>query len=1101
MFARIRRLGIYLLVVLLPLFIVLTVPPAQHAKAAGLVHVTYTITRLKQLQCDEGALVPCPNDFFATVSIDGQPAERFDWCDNCDTDFQPNWVFQRDVDPSHDPVSIHVEIWDRDDSSGDDQLDTANGGNELDLTMGLNTCMFQGGGLTPEQGAGTRVTGESHGSGLDSVQIFFKVGSTGCTDTDADGIPDAVELAGFGPGLAADPCRKTIALEIDWMAGAADGHNHRPTDAAIADVTAAFANAPTSPTTPCPYPGYPKPVNASNANGIQLLVDRSNSIPEQATLELDSDQYKQIRTDNFTPGRRPWFHWVLFIHDQKAGSGTSGVCCSDTKDLLVSLGEWENTCVGPGANGTLETPKAGDDAVNGNVIQNGPNLKCDTAILAGSDDQQIAAVGAGAAVSQVGNFRDQAGSIMHELGHSLGLGHGGIDGVNYKPNYLSVMNYSFDPGGIPDPTLAANNVDTNNDDVINNLDGKFRLDYSRKALPALTETALSEGNGLGDSTVTDLTQWTDANYKVQTGPGGGAINWNGNTVPGYITPIIDPGTVNVNLNFNGQAPDGQCIGPGANGKLDTTKAGDDIVVGSSIFNGADHACNTRPKAGSDDTQVPTANDGCVGWGGDRTKNTNTAGDDIVVNDKDGNPAYIGFGPNMICDSTAVGDDAQIIPVGRSEPGPLVGFDDWSNIKFRAALSVDAGGIDTGHPDDITFPTVLAQRVILAALLQPDLKPTKTVDKTDATPGDTLNYSVDIANVGTGYSIDLHVTDTLPDGTQVARTVGDIGAGGSRSEAFTYLVPCATTDLTVLTNSATVTAKNLLGNPETNTSNNTATASTTVHAPVMTLAKTASSTANAGEAITFRLTYANTGSGGATNVVVTDTLPADVYYSLALDLGAGPKPTTVTRNSDGTTTLVWSIGAVGASSATSTIEFSARTTLLALGGTSFPDNATLDYTGLNGCVYPTVKASAATAITVVPPTRNPGTIGFWKNHSELWTAEILARIQATDQRYDLDGNGALSATEAATMFNAGGTPPNVLAQQLLADYFNLATRRINAGTLIDSKRDQRLGLDNVREASIYAQLTLGMPLTSATSGRYNDAINVLDEVNSNKSELY
>jgi hypothetical protein len=114
------------------------------------------------------------------------------------------------------------------------------------------------------------------------------------------------------------------------------------------------------------------------------------------------------------------------------------------------------------------------------------------------------------------------------------------------------------------------------------------------------------------------------------------------------------------------------------------------------------------------------------------------------------------------------------------------------------------------------------------------------------------------------------------------------------------------------------------------------------------------------------------------------------------------------------------------------------------------------------------------------------IGFWKNHTELWTAEILARIQATDQRYDLDGNGALSVSEAATMFNAGGTPPIVLAQQLLADYFNLATRRINAGALIDSKRDQRLGLDNVREASIYAQLTLGMPLTSATSARYSDS---------------
>ena len=32
---------------------------------------------------------------------------------------------------------------------------------------------------------------------------------------------------------------------------------------------------------------------------------------------------------------------------------------------------------------------------------------------------------------------------MHELGHNLGLEHGGHDRVNCKPNYLSVMNYAF----------------------------------------------------------------------------------------------------------------------------------------------------------------------------------------------------------------------------------------------------------------------------------------------------------------------------------------------------------------------------------------------------------------------------------------------------------------------------------------------------------------------------------------------------------------------------------------------------------------------------------------------------------------------------------
>lgn len=39
---------------------------------------------------------------------------------------------------------------------------------------------------------------------------------------------------------------------------------------------------------------------------------------------------------------------------------------------------------------------------------------------------------------------EQAATFMHELGHNLGLRHGGNEDKNYKPNYLSVMNYLKD---------------------------------------------------------------------------------------------------------------------------------------------------------------------------------------------------------------------------------------------------------------------------------------------------------------------------------------------------------------------------------------------------------------------------------------------------------------------------------------------------------------------------------------------------------------------------------------------------------------------------------------------------------------------------------
>ena len=37
----------------------------------------------------------------------------------------------------------------------------------------------------------------------------------------------------------------------------------------------------------------------------------------------------------------------------------------------------------------------------------------------------------------------QAAILMHEIGHCLHLHHGGNVDTNYKPNYISVMNYLF----------------------------------------------------------------------------------------------------------------------------------------------------------------------------------------------------------------------------------------------------------------------------------------------------------------------------------------------------------------------------------------------------------------------------------------------------------------------------------------------------------------------------------------------------------------------------------------------------------------------------------------------------------------------------------
>ncbi len=119
----------------------------------------------------------------------------------------------------------------------------------------------------------------------------------------------------------------------------------------------------------------------------------------------------------------------------------------------------------------------------------------------------------------------RAGTIMHELGHNLGLRHGNIDHENYKPNHLSIMSYSnqFDwllKGGAP------------------------YLDYERFVLGSLNETALNEAAGLtntgtgGDTAISTygVRWWTAGNGRVKNTGANAAVNWN-NTAPSNQNPV------------------------------------------------------------------------------------------------------------------------------------------------------------------------------------------------------------------------------------------------------------------------------------------------------------------------------------------------------------------------------------------------------------------------------------------------------------------------------------------------------------------------------------------------------------------------------------
>jgi hypothetical protein len=104
----------------------------------------------------------------------------------------------------------------------------------------------------------------------------------------------------------------------------------------------------------------------------------------------------------------------------------------------------------------------------------------------------------------------QAGTFMHELGHNLGLQHGGDEEENYKPNYVSVMNYLFQIG-IPyarpgdthqfSPNFTGPTLEDRERIV------GMRLDYSDGTMPSLDENHVDERAGLGGSPEKTSVAW------------------------------------------------------------------------------------------------------------------------------------------------------------------------------------------------------------------------------------------------------------------------------------------------------------------------------------------------------------------------------------------------------------------------------------------------------------------------------------------------------------------------------------------------------------------------------------------------------------------
>ena len=174
----------------------------------------------------------------------------------------------------------------------------------------------------------------------------------------------------------------------------------------------------------------------------------------------------------------------------------------------------------------------------------------------------------------------------------------------------------------------------------------------------------------------------------------------------------------------------------------------------------------------------------------------------------------------------------------------------------------------------------------------DVQVAKVADDANSIPEDTVVYTVTVTNTGPSTAPGVILTDVLPAGvTLVSATLGgqtgvdsggtitfpsvDIASGDAATATITVTVDTLTDGL--ISNVASV--QDLSAAGENNTSNNSATADVTVIAEAdLGVVKAVSSTASQiGGALTYTVDITNSGPSAASNVVITDTLPAGVTF--------------------------------------------------------------------------------------------------------------------------------------------------------------------------------------------------------------------------------
>ncbi len=382
--------------------------------------------------------------------------------------------------------------------------------------------------------------------------------SSGCTDSDGDGLNDAWEIAG-GIDLnndgqidatydlllqGADSNRLDIYVQYDYMGWATPGadcaqdsdctsggatpnyvchegrcnHNHKPDPEALQIVVDSFARHGVA----LHIDPNPHEVPHSDVITFAQAGDGTNGATatcagadiQAGTLGGFAVSLQDIKAKYFDSRRQLAYHYVVFSHFatclQDGDPNAPGYCGACANDRGAPPGRPTS-----GISGTSELP--GNDFI--------------VSLGARYFDANIRRT-----------LLDEAGVFMHELGHNLGLHHDG-DNANHElaPNYLSVMNNKYVFSGIQEAEAVGSTIAKTCNSSADCRLGNFcfinaglpgtcrRVDYSTSKLNTIRENALDETLGLSpiNSGLTDIVRFFTFNGGNGKGAAAGPIDWDG----------------------------------------------------------------------------------------------------------------------------------------------------------------------------------------------------------------------------------------------------------------------------------------------------------------------------------------------------------------------------------------------------------------------------------------------------------------------------------------------------------------------------------------------------------------------------------------------